>query len=70
MNLLAAERLEAAVERLAAALDAWRTARAREARAQVAATGDMVPRDELDALSAQLDDTLVRLRSALDEQDG
>lgn len=70
MNLLAAERLEAAVERLAAALDGWRAMRGREAQALQAATAGMVPRAELEALSAQLDDTLVRLRGALDEQDG
>ncbi len=70
MNLLASERLESAVERLATALDGWRAARARELQALRASTADMVPREELEALSAQLDDTLVRLRGALDEQDG
>lgn len=63
--MLAAERLEAAVERLAGALEAWRAARLRQAEAE-----GMVPRAELEALSAQLDDTLVRLRGALDEPEG
>ncbi|WP_191084046.1 hypothetical protein [Roseococcus microcysteis] len=65
MNMLAAERLEAAVERLASALETWRAARLREAE-----TEGTVPRTELEALSAQLDDTLVRLRGALDEPEG
>lgn len=64
--MLAAERLEAAVERLADALEAWRTARLRQAEA-AAEAGGTVSRAELEALSAQLDDTLVRLRGALDE---
>lgn len=69
MNMLAAERLEAAVERLAGALEAWRAARLRQAEADAQA-GGTVPRAELEALSAQLDDTLVRLRGALDEPEG
>lgn len=63
--MLAAERLEAAVERLAGALEAWRAARLRTAE-----ESGTVPRAELEALSAQLDETLVRLRGALDEPEG
>jgi hypothetical protein len=69
ITLVAAERLETAVERLASALQGWRSARLRE-QAQHAAAGDTVPQAELEALSAQLDETLIRLRGTLDEQDG
>lgn len=63
--MLAAERLEAAVDRLAGALEAWRAARLRQAE-----ESGTVSRAELEALSAHLDDTLVRLRGALDEPEG
>jgi len=57
LALAAAERLEAALERLLAAIEA------REALAR-----DMVPRAEVEALSARLDDALARLRAAVAEQ--
>ncbi len=60
-TLAAAERLEAALERLLAAIEA------REA-AREAPTRDMVPRAEVEALSARLDDALARLRLAMAEQ--
>lgn len=53
ITLLAAARLEAAVERLAQAL--------------AARVADGVPREEVAALAARLDETLARLRAALDE---
>lgn len=60
ITLLAAERLEAAVERLARALASWRPP----------PPADMVPRAEVEALAARLDETLARLRAALDEDAG
>lgn len=57
VTLAAAERLEAAVERLARALEAMRPP----------PRGDMVPRAELAALAARLEETLARLRAALEE---
>jgi len=56
-TLMAAARLEAAVEGLAAALERRR------------ATNDGVPRAEVDALAARLDAALGRLRVALREPD-
>ncbi|MCU0987506.1 MAG: hypothetical protein MUC89_21670 [Acetobacteraceae bacterium] len=55
--LHAAERLEVAVERLALALEAWRPP----------ASADMVPRAEVEALAARLDETLAKLRAALED---
>jgi hypothetical protein len=54
ITLLAAARLEAAVERLAQALAARPMA-------------EGVPREEVAALAARLDETLAKLRAALDE---
>jgi len=65
INLLAAARLEAAVERLAAALDAARASSRRRAT-----DDDAVPKAEVEALAAKLDETLARLRSALDDAEG
>lgn len=65
IHLLAAARLEAAVERLAAALDATRASSRHQAAAE-----DAVPKAEVEALAARLDDTLARLRSALDDAEG
>lgn len=67
LALAAAERLEAALERLLAAIEA------REARREAALREmreDMVPRSEVAVLSARLDDALARLRSALAERGG
>lgn len=67
ITLHAADRLEAALERLAAALDL----RMAELRAGRDGTQeDMVPRAEVDRLSARLDDALARLRSILGEDLG
>lgn len=65
ITLLAAERLEAAVERLVAALEERLTA-----PATAPVPPDMVPRAEVEALAARLDETLARLRAALDEGEG
>lgn len=65
LALAAAERLEAALDRLLdaiAAREAAREAALREMR------DDMVPRAEVEALSARLDDALARLRAAMAEQ--
>ena len=58
LALEAADRLESALERLFALLEA-RFASVEE---------DMVPRAEVEALSARLDETLERLKAALAEQ--
>jgi hypothetical protein len=58
LALAAADRLEAALERLFALLEA----RFSEVEQ------DMVPRAEVEALSARLDETLERLKAALAEQ--
>jgi hypothetical protein len=58
LALAAADRLEAALERLFALLEA----RFSEVEQ------DMVPRAEVEALSLRLDETLERLRAALAEQ--
>ncbi len=65
LALAAAERLEAALDRLLDAIEAREAARdaAREALLR-----DMVPRAEVETLSARLDDALARLRAALHEQ--
>ncbi|HYZ31666.1 MAG TPA: hypothetical protein VE684_05210 [Crenalkalicoccus sp.] len=55
--LKAAERLEAAVEHLAAAI-----------AARTAADADMIPRTEVSALAERLDATVARLRTALAEE--
>lgn len=67
ITLLAAERLETAVDRLIAALEERLTAPSAPA-ASVAP--DMVPRAEVEALAARLDETLAKLRAALDEGEG
>lgn len=90
INLLAAERLEAALERLALALEA-RERRSRdaqerrllevleqarlEARAELAEAtqptdADMVPRAEVERLSARLDEALGRLRALVGDDAG
>lgn len=58
MALEAADRLEAALERLFALLE----------RRFAEVDRDMVPRAEVEALSARLDETLERLRATLAEQ--
>jgi adenylate kinase len=78
ITLLAADRLEAALERLADALEARerqlheaheravqeaRDAALAEARAGLPAPGDMVSRADIEALSARLDEALGRLRA-------
>jgi hypothetical protein len=67
ITLLAAERLEAAVERLIAAVEERLTA---PAPRPAPVPPDMVPRAEVEALAARLDETLARLRAALDEGEG
>lgn len=62
--MAAAARLEQAVERLAEALARPRAA----ADAMPRAEGDMVPRAEVAALSARLDASLARLKTALRDQ--
>lgn len=57
---LAVARLEAALDRLAEALSRWRAEQGEEG----------VPRAEVAALSARLDETLSRLRAALEEAEG
>ena len=59
--MVSAIRLEAAVERLAEALSRPRPA--------TAAPADMVPRAEVEALTARLETTIARLKAALAEQD-
>lgn len=58
LALEAADRLESALERLFALLEA-RFSQVEQ---------DMVPRAEVEALSARLDETLERLKAALAEQ--
>lgn len=76
ITLRAADRLEAALERLAAAFEArekrlleaaeQRLAEARATWQREAASGaGMVPRAEVEQLSARLDTTLSRLRAVL-----
>jgi hypothetical protein len=66
MTILAAERLEAALERLAEALKA-RFAVAPEARPVDPGPVDMVPRAEVERLATRLDEALARLRALLGE---
>jgi len=68
ITLLAADRLEAALERLAAALEARLAAP--PPAAAMAATEDMVSRAEVAALSARLDAALERLRALMGEDGG
>lgn len=63
ITLRAADRLEAALERLAAALEARLAMPPPEA-------ADMVPRAEVAQLSAKLDAALERLRAVLGEDSG
>jgi len=67
ITLRAADRLEAALERLAAAID-LRMAELRDASA--ATSSDMVPRAEVERLTARLDEALARLRTILGEDLG
>ncbi len=66
-TLLAAERLEAALERLAEVLEARL---AEQSEHVPAASGDMVPRAEVERLAQRLDDALARLRAMLGEEAG
>lgn len=65
ITLLAAERLEMAVDRLIAAVEERLTAPGTSPT-----TGDMVPRAEVEALATRLDETLAKLRAALEEGEG
>lgn len=74
ITLLAAERLEAALERLAEALEARFAAMPEPAEAPPAepvpldmVPPDMVPRAEVERLAARLDEALARLRALLGE---
>lgn len=69
ITLLAAERLEAALERLAEALEARFAAMPEPAEAAPAepVPADMVPRAEVERLAARLDEALARLRALLGE---
>jgi hypothetical protein len=67
ITLRAADRLEAALERLAMALE---TRLAAPAAPQDLPRGDMVSRDEVVQLSARLDAALERLRGVLGEDGG
>jgi hypothetical protein len=68
-TLRAAERLEAAVERLILAIEERLTAPAPPAPGAPPPAG-MAPRAELEALAQRLDETLARLRAALDAGEG
>lgn len=80
ITLLAAERLEAALERLAEALEARFAAMPEPAIPEPApAAGmvsaemipaDMVPRAEVERLAARLDEALARLRGLLGDDAG
>ena len=77
ITLLAADRLETALERLVVALEARearlleaREASLLEARGGTAEPGDMVPRAEVERLSARLDAALGRLRALLGDDAG
>ena len=74
ITLLAAERLETALERLAGALEARFAAMPEPALApEVPAapiSGDMVPRAEVERLAARLDEALSRLRTLLGDENG
>ena len=70
ITLLAAERLEAAVERLIGVLEERLTAPAAVQPPAASPPADMVPRAEVEALAARLDETLAKLRAALDEGEG
>lgn len=71
ITLVAAERLEAALERLAEALEArFAAAPVAEAAPVDMIPADMVPRAEVDRLAARLDEALARLRTLLGEDAG
>ncbi|UPY35269.1 hypothetical protein [Sediminicoccus sp. KRV36] len=71
ITLLAAERLEAALERLATSLEARLAAPPAATRQEAgAAPQDMVPRAEVERLSARLDEALGRLRALLGDDAG
>lgn len=74
ITLLAAERLETALERLAEALEARFAATPEPAPATevqaVAPSADMVPRAEVERLTARLDEALGRLRALLGDEAG
>jgi len=74
ITLLAAERLEIALERLAEALEARFAAMPEPAPAAAMPAGmvpaDMVPRAEVERLAARLDEALARLRVLLGDDAG
>lgn len=70
ITLRAAERLEAAVERLILAIEERLTAPSPPPGQSPAPPPEMVPRAELEALAQRLDETLARLRAALDAGEG
>lgn len=74
ITLMAAERLEAALERLAQALEARFAAMPEVAPVMeppaVAASADMVPRAEVERLALRLDEALARLRTLLGDEAG
>lgn len=70
ITLRAAERLEAALERLAEVLEARLAAPPAPPVETAPAADDMVPRAEVERLSARLDEALARLRSLLGEDAG
>jgi hypothetical protein len=85
ITLLAADRLEAALERLAQALEARerqlheareaavqaaRAAALAEARAGLPVAADMVSRADIERLSARLDEALGKLRALVGDESG